>query len=447
VLVGLAGAFFVISRTTGSGWVVVLVCGVVAVLAAAVVLSATGLARVEVSARAPRDATVGRTAALRLGVGRGRGLRLRVVDPPGDWLAADAPAEGARKRPRVRRLLIGALVLVVLGAAANLLGWGITDWLSDVWDTVTGISAEYLVAGLALKTAQTLLIGFGWYSILRFAYPGQVRGLEILACYAASVALNGILPANMGTLAMLLMFASIIPAATFAAVLGGYAVQKIFFTVSGACVYLYLFLSVGGSFDIKFEFVHTHAVATAILLIGGGFIVYLLVARIWSRITSWWEQAKEGGKIVAHPAAYFLRVFAPSLAGWIASLGVTAVFLAAYSIPVSFHIVMQVTGGNSIANLTSVTPGGVGVTQAFNVATLRDVATPTEATAYSVGQQLVTTSWNIVFAIALLVWAFGWSGGKQLVGASYAEAAQKAAEQKAAHAERKRAKKEAEAAV
>ena len=45
-----------------------------------------------------------------------------------------------------------------------------------------------------------------------------------------------------------------------------------------------------------------------------------------------------------------------------------AVFLAAYGIPVSFHVVMQVVGGNSIANVASVTPGGVGVNQAFNVA-------------------------------------------------------------------------------
>jgi uncharacterized membrane protein YbhN (UPF0104 family) len=355
--------------------------------------------------------------------------------------AADAP----RKGPRIKRLLIFGLVLVVTAAAANLLGWDISGWFSDLWDTVTGISAAYLIAGVALKTTQTLLIGYGWYSILNFAYPGEVRRLEILACYAASAALNGILPANGGTLAMLLMFVSIIPAATFAAVLGGYAVQKIFFTVAGAFVYLYLFLSVEGSFDIQFAFVHENTWATVILLGGGATIVYLLIRRIWPRVLSWWADAKEGGAIVAEPATYFVRVFLPSLAGWIASLGLTAVFLAAYEIPHSFDIVMQVTGGNSIANLTSFTPGGVGVTQAFNVASLRDVADPQQATAYSVGQQLVTTAWNIIFAIVMLVWAFGWSGGKELVGTSYADAKEKAAEQKAAHDARKRAKKEAEA--
>jgi hypothetical protein len=123
-----------------------------------------------------------------------------------------------------------------------------------------------------------------------------------------------------------------------------------------------------------------------------------------------------------------------------------AVFLTAYDIPVSFHTLMRLCGGNSIANVTSATPGGAGVNQAFNVASLSGVATAQQATAYSVAQQLVTTAWNIIFGMVMLVWAFGWSGGKQLVGDSYEGAKEKAAEQKSARAERKAAKREAKAA-
>ena len=141
-----------------------------------------------------------------------------------------------------------------------------------------------------------------------------------------------------------------------------------------------------------------------------------------------------------------IRVFTPSLLGWIASLGVMAVFLTAYDIPVSFHTLMRLCGGNSIANVTSATPGGAGVNQAFNVASLSGVATAQQATAYSVAQQLVTTAWNIIFGMVMLVWAFGWSGGKQLVGDSYEGAKEKAAEQKAARDARKAAKRKARAA-
>jgi len=143
---------------------------------------------------------------------------------------------------------------------------------------------------------------------------------------------------------------------------------------------------------------------------------------------------------VAHPRAYLSRVALPELLSWLSMLGIIAVFLAAYHIPVSFHTLMRVVGGNSLANMTSVTPGGAGVVQGFNVLSLKGVTSSSNATAYSVAQQLVTTAWSIVLAIALLVRAFGWSGGKALVAQSYGEAREKTAAEKAARQSRRRAR-------
>jgi uncharacterized membrane protein YbhN (UPF0104 family) len=355
------------------------------------------------------------------------------------------PVAGEKRRPRVRRLLVGALVIIVIAAFADLVGLDIRGWFKDLWDTLTTISVGYLIAGVVLKTVQTTLTAFAWYGILAYAYPGRVRWREVLACYAASVALNGILPANLGTLALLIMFTTIIAGTTFAAILGAYAVEKIFFTVIGVFVYLYLFLTVAGSFDIKFNFVHTHPWATAIFVLGSLYIVFLVLRRFWPRVLTWWEEAKDGGAILANPRRYMLRVFLPSFLAWVASLGVMAVFMSAYDIPVTFDTLMHLCGGNSIANMTSVTPGGAGVNQAFNVASLNGVTDATTATAYSVAQQLVTTAWNILFGIVMMVVVFGWTGGRALVGDSYAGAKQKAAEQKAARDARKQAEKEAEA--
>ena len=133
----------------------------------------------------------------------------------------------------------------------------------------------------------------------------------------------------------------------------------------------------------------------------------------------------------------------PSLASWIAKLCVIGVFLAAYSIPVTFHTIMSVMGGNSLANTVSFTPGGVGVTQAVNNVSLADVTTPETATAYSLGQQIIVTAWNCVFAVVLVVWVFGWTGGRKLVGESYTGAKEKAAEQSAARKARRAEKKAA----
>ena len=122
-------------------------------------------------------------------------------------------------------------------------------------------------------------------------------------------------------------------------------------------------------------------------------------------------------------------------------LGTIAVFLAAYNIPVTFHTLMSVVGGNSIANMTSVTPGGAGVVQSFNVLSLRSVTSASNATAYSVAQQLVETAWSIALAIVLLVRAFGWTGGRALVEQSYTQAKEKAAEESAERRARREARR------
>ena len=355
---------------------------------------------------------------------------------------ATAGAETERGRVNKRSLLIGALLIVVLGAAATLFGWDLSGWFKQVWNTITTISVGYLLAGVVLITIQTTAAAFAWYSILRHAYPGQVRWVQVWACYAAAVALNFVLPANIGTLVMLLMFTTIIAAATFAGVVAGYVVQKVFFTTIGVATYVYLFLSVGGSFKLQFGFIEEHPVAFVILLAAVAVLIYLVLQVLRPRVRVWWEDAKEGGQIAAQPRRYFTLVAAPELVSWLAMLGTIAVFLSAYNIPVTFHTLMSVTGGNSIANMTSVTPGGAGVVQGFNALSLRNVTSSSNATAYSVAQQLVETVWSIALAILLLVRAFGWSGGKELLGQSYAQAKQKAADETSERRARREARRE-----
>jgi hypothetical protein len=123
----------------------------------------------------------------------------------------------------------------------------------------------------------------------------------------------------------------------------------------------------------------------------------------------------------------------PASASFAARLGIVAVFLGAFSIPVTFHTVIAITGANSVSSSLSVTPGGVGVTQALNVVVLQSLTTTSNATAYSISQQLIVSAADVVFAVILVSWVFGWSGGKELVKKSYADAAVKRRELKAQH--------------
>ena len=345
-----------------------------------------------------------------------------------------------RRLFKVAAWLLGVLALVLV---LQLLGVDVRGWLSSVWDALREISAKYLIAGWAVQAVQTTLTALAWYFILRAGFPrAPVSYLQVLAAYAAGVALNGFLPANLGTFVMLLMFVAMIPGASFAGVLGGMVVQKIFFTVVGTLVYLYLFFSVAGSFELQLNFAHDRPGLTVLILAGGAFLLILLGRIFWRKLQGLWAKAKQGGAILARPRDYFLKVFLPSLGAWLAKLGVTAIFLAGYGIPVTFHSIMSVIGGNSLANTVSATPGGVGINQAVNAIALEDYTDAATATAYSLGQQLAVTVFNIVLATVLVVWAFGWTGGKLLVQQSYVDAKDKVAEQKEQRAAKKAAAKD-----
>jgi len=355
---------------------------------------------------------------------------------------ADAVAPSPSRARRLLRVLAWLAGVAILVVVLDVLGVDVAGWFSNLWDAMTAISAGYIVLGLTFQTIQTTLTALAWLFILRAAYPhAEIPFRSILAAYAAGVAMNGFLPANIGTFASLIMFAALIEGASFAGVIGGMVVQKIFFSAIGTAVYIYLFLSVPGSAHLQLGNEIDHWVLTLVIVLGGIAMIVVLCRRFWPKLKKQWENAKEGGAILAHPRDYFVRVFTPSAGAWLAKLGVIATFLAAYGIPVTFHTVMSVVGGNSLANTVSATPGGVGVNQAVNVASLRGVTDSATATAYSVGQQLIVTVWNVIFGVVLVIWAFGVTGGRTLVESSYEDAKTRVAEQKADREARKAAKR------
>lgn len=124
VLVGLGAAFYGIARSTGSGWVVVLMCGVAGSLVVALVAPAVALVRATVSVETPRDATVGRPLAVNLSVRTGGGgLKVRLVDPPGEWNAVDPPAAGEVLVVPVRRGISSELAVEARSAGPLGLVW------------------------------------------------------------------------------------------------------------------------------------------------------------------------------------------------------------------------------------------------------------------------------------------------------------------------------------
>ena len=338
--------------------------------------------------------------------------------------ASEARAAGpAPVVTRIGRTAAGmgavALALFVL----NLLGVPVADWIEQLFDELRAVPLSAVVGGIVLETLQTLFAALAWLTILRAAFPDAVIPFRpVLASYATAVALNSFLPANVGTLVMMLMLTTLIAGATFAAIFSGFIVQKIPFTVFSVAVYVYLFATVSRSLSLELGFVAKHPGLTAIIVIGGVVLLVILARIFWDRTTKLRDRLKTGGAILGQPWRFMFGVVLPAAASFGSRLAIVAVFLAAFSIPVTFHTVIAITGANSLSSSLSVTPGGVGVTQALNVVVLESITSTSNATAYSVAQQLIISAADVVLAIALVSWVFGWSGGKQLVRQSYAGA-------------------------
>ena len=265
-----------------------------------------------------------------------------------DATAARSEDSSERSRPALARVariaawLAGiALALFVLDE----LGVPVSDWIRHFFHQLRAVPAYAIAGGIVLETLQTMFAALAWLTILRAAFPDtHLPFRPVLASYAVAVALNGFLPANIGSLVMLLMFTTLIASATFAAVFSGFIVQKIPFSVFNVAAYLYLFATVSGSLSIKLGFLADHPVASVVIVLGGVVLLRPSGAHLLApRRPSSASRSRTAARSSASHDGSSIGVALPELGSYLARLGIVAVFMAAYSIPVSFHSVVAVT--------------------------------------------------------------------------------------------------------
>jgi len=290
------------------------------------------------------------------------------------------------------------------------------DWFSTFWDTLTSISLPLLLLGIALQTAQTLLVALAWSNILKAAYPkGGVKYRSTLSYYAGGAGLNAILHASAGTVAMLGFFRTTIDGSTVAGLVGATVVENVFFAVMAMIVYLWLFLGVAGSFDVKLGWFDEHAVATVVIIVGGTILVVIACRALWRRLKTTWENAKEGGIILSQPRKFMVQVVAVEAGSYVARMGLNATFMYAYNVPVSIQNIFLIVAASSISSTVAIAPGAVGSQTALASVVLKDVAPQAVISAYTVGQAVITTAWSATFGLVLLAKEIGWGETRKLL--------------------------------
>ena len=140
---------------------------------------------------------------------RALGTRYAHADVRGQPSPRARSSQRSQKRRRVVKIVAWLYRLAVFLAALHLLGVDVWGWSRSSGTRSRRSSIGYLILGCIFQAIQTTLTALGWYGILRHAYPGGAY-MAVLASYAAGVALNNFLPANIGTFVTLVMYVAVV---------------------------------------------------------------------------------------------------------------------------------------------------------------------------------------------------------------------------------------------
>jgi uncharacterized membrane protein YbhN (UPF0104 family) len=108
-------------------------------------------------------------------------------------------------------------------------------------------------------------------------------------------------------------------------------------------------------------------------------------------------------------------VATPSAASYVCRIAVNTVFMAAFHLPITAFTIFLVASSHMLSGIFAITPGGVGQTQALDVATLSKFASTKSVAAFSITQDSILTIWNVVLGIVVMLWAFGWHQVRDLL--------------------------------
>jgi uncharacterized membrane protein YbhN (UPF0104 family) len=296
------------------------------------------------------------------------------------------------------------------------------DWVAGVFGRIGDVSIYWLLLALALKTAESAFIAVGWRNILRAAYPRS--GLSFKTAWGASqggTAINAVTPAQAGTAAMIGIFRKSISGSSVAGVTSATVVQSLFFTALSVVIVILVAVfrprtvSRGSPTDESGGFVAEHPYLTALGVLAAVAVAVFLWRRLKPRLVALWHKAKDGGAILRDWRRYAVEVALPSAASYGCRIGVNVVFMAAFSIPITAFTVFLVAASHMLSGLFAITPGGVGQTQALDVATLRGYASSEDIAAFSITQDAILTIWNVVLGVVVMLWAFGYGAAKDLL--------------------------------
>lgn len=279
------------------------------------------------------------------------------------------------------------------------------------FDELASVGWGALAIALGLHFGKLVLRTFAWRNILAAAYPEtRMPWRSVFGAYVAGVGVNSIVPGRGGDLVKLFLVRHRVAATTYTTLASTLLAETVLDLVLALAIFLWA-LTQGvlpglhvlpnlPSFDWGWLLGHTKASATVVALLTVGAIA------LW-----WWAsqhvsdfRARIGlGLVILRDRPRYLREVASwQLASWVLRIASLYFFLEAFHVHASIHNALLAQVVDSLSTLLPFSPGGVGTKQGFLVFVLKGEASTSRLLAFSVGQYVAVTLFNVAIgAIAI----------------------------------------------
>jgi len=234
------------------------------------------------------------------------------------------------------------------------------------------VNPFWLVAGLVIYELSQVVRTRGWFNVIRAAHrdsSSELRARDVAYAYLTGSALNSLLPARGGDFLKLFMVKRRVPNArysTLAATFGPEAIpEAVFGTLLVVWALAHGFLPIpvtaGDLPTVDVSLVMTHPLISAVVVVVGGGLVWLLARWARRRIRDLAARVKQGFAIMRTPRDFLLGVAGWQAAGRVIRLAGLACFMAAFSLPVTPQTALLVMAAEGAGRLVPIAPVSAGL--------------------------------------------------------------------------------------
>jgi uncharacterized protein (TIRG00374 family) len=278
-------------------------------------------------------------------------------------------------------------------------------------EELAGVGWLALAIALALHFLKILVRTIAWRNILRASYPDEdVPWPPVFGAYVAGVGINSIVPGRGGDLVKIYLVHRSIPGTTYTTLASTLVTETLLDIVFALALFLWA-LTQGvlpslhvlpdiSSFDWRWLVASSKAGAAVFAVVTTGAIVLVWWAS--RHVENFKQRVGAGFAILRDRKRYLREVASWQTLSWMLRIASLYFFLVAFHVTATVHNALLAQVVDSISTLLPFSPGGAGTKQGFLVYVLDGQAPTSRLLAFSVGQYVAVTIFNVALgAIAI----------------------------------------------